>query len=337
MDVHPLHALARSRGVLPSGESSDCAICGYGSPYGAALPVKGITAPDILAYLTARSDTVCAACAYVLSGKPGRQPIPLRMRSLLLEPDGEIRILPQSDWWEVLVQPRHCVLSWAGSGKKHHALWAGWSTDSEWRIGTDDGTAVWRHDALLLDAVDELRQYGLAKAAILSGQYSAPALAKFGAVIAEAERVIAPYRGGLPLDVVVFSARSYDNENQNKEAAPEMLSEHEAAAAGLLAAIAWGSEKRANDGKMFWGGYYLARISRYSDRAMGEMVSRLFADCAVGASFAAPIAEQVAGMTAEDEAGILKVCRERPDLLHALALNRMKDFRVGRNNQEVLL
>lgn len=255
MDIHPLHALARSRGVLPSSEGgSDCAICGYGSPYGAQLPVKGITAPDILAFLTARSDMVCAACAYVLSGKPGRQPIPLRMRSLLLEPDGEIRILSQTDWWEVLTAPRHCVLSWAGTGKKHHALWAGWSTDMEWRIGTDDGTAVWRHDAGLLDAVDGLRQRGIAKAAILSGHYLAPVLAKFGAVIAEAERVIAPYRGGLPLDVVAYAAPNYDKADQNKEAAQEMLSEHEAAAVGLLSAIAWGSEKRANDGKMFWAG-----------------------------------------------------------------------------------
>lgn len=70
---------------------------------------------------------------------------------------------------------------------------------------------------------------------------------------------------------------------------------------------------------------------------MGEMVSRLFNDCAVGASFAAPIAEQVAEMTAEDESEILKVCRERPDMLHALALAKMKDFRVGRDNQEALL
>ena len=334
---HPIHTLAASRGIAPAGDGSHCALCGYDSPYAAAKRVKDITAPDILDVLRAAADTICAACDYVIGGKPGRNPVPLRMRSFILEPAGEIRLLQQADWWAVLQAPRVCIASWAVSGKKHHYLHADWSTETHWRIGTDDGAAEWEHDPALLDMVNLLRQHGAPKAAILSGAYPPALLERIGQIIEQAERHIASYRGQLSLDMVVHACPTYDRADQLKEAAESMLTENEKKARDLLAAIAWGSEMRANDGKIFWNGYYLARIRRHARLPVGHMVSRLFADCAVGAGFASDIAETVAGMSCEDETGISEVCRERPDLLHALAFGQMKTYRAGGQNQEALI
>ena len=337
MIAHPIHSLAASRGIAPAGEGSHCALCGYDSPYPAAKRVKDLTAPDILDAMQAAADTICAACDYVIGGKPGRKPIPLRMRSFILEPGGEIRLLQQSDWWAVLQTPRVCVASWAISGKKHHYLYADWSTDTHWRIGTDDGAAEWEHDPALLDAVNLLRQHGAPKAAILSGAYPPALLERIGQYIEQSEQRIAPYRGQLSLDLVVHASPTYDKADQLKEAAESMLTEHEKMTRDLLSSIAWGSEMRANDGKIFWGGYYLARIRRHSRLPVGQMVSRLFDDCAVGATFASDIAETVAAMSEDDEAGILSVCRERTNLMHALALGQMKTYRTGARNQEALI
>lgn len=334
---HPIHALAASRGITRSGAGSHCALCGYHSPYAAAKRVKDLTAPDILASLRATSDTICAACDYVIGGKPGRTPAPLRMRSFILYPAGDIRLLLQPDWWQVLQAPKPCIASWAVSGKKHHYLYADWSTETHWRIGTDDGAAEWEHDRRLLDAVDVLRQHGAAKAAILSGAYPPQLRQRIGAVIDESEQHIAPYRGQLSLDLVVHASRTYEKDAQLKEVAESMISTHERMAVSLLSDIAWGSEMRANDGKVFWGGFYLARISRYSRLPMGEMVSRLFDDCAVGATFASGVSETVVSMSQEDEDGILAACRERSSHLHALALGQMKTYREGNRNQEALI
>ena len=337
--IYPLHALAAASGVVPApdGAGIDCALCGPGSPYPQAKRVKDATAVEMLQELKSSSGWICAACYHCISGAPNKENPPLRARSIIYEEGQGIRHLAQSEWWDIIRAPRNCIISWAIGGKKHHILSAGWSTPDIWRAGTDDGIAEWRPDAAVLAAIDGLRRRGIAKAAILSGIYGAKALAAHGAVIDAAEPLLRPYRGGLPLDLMVFASPTYEKAAQTTEGSKAMISESETKALDLLARIAWGSEMRAQDGKIFWGGFYLARIRRYARLPAGEMVSRLFDDCRVGASFAAPIAADVAAMTAPQEEGIGRACRERTSLLHALALERMAHYRSGKENQEALL
>ena len=335
--LHPLHFLAADQDIpiAPSGATIDCAICGAGSPYPAARQVKSVSSPDMLGYLASHSGVICSACHWVTGGKPSKTNPPLRSRSIIREPGQPMRFLSQPDWWDIISAPRLCVLSWATGGKKQHALSAGWSTPTVWRVGTDDGMAEWEPNPALLDAVDGLRRRGIAKTSIMSGIYRPRVLADHGDVIAVAEPVLKPYRGGLPLDLICFAARTYEKTNHLNEGEANMLSETESAAVDLLASIAWGSRRRVADGKVFWSSYYLARIEMYFNQPLNEFVSRLLSECDVDGHFAAPIAADVARYSQEQADAIRKVIKNQTALLHALALDKMSVMRAAKPEEDV--
>lgn len=337
--AHPIHALALDRGIAIAADEAgcDCAVCGPDSPFPPAGRTKDITAPDTLYSIRSGSGQVCAACAWATGGKPSKTDPPLRSRSVLLEPGQPARFLRQTDWWDILSAPRHCVLSWATGGKKQHVLHAGWSTPGLWRIGADAGVAEWEPDPYLLEYVDELRRRRVSKASILSGVYLPKTLAEHGAVIAVAEAFIRPYRGSVALDLVCYAARTYDPDpDTDKEKQPAMISPEETMTVDLLARIAWGSGMRVRQGKIFWDGYYLARISRYSGLPLREMVSRLMDSCDVKGLAAAEVAELVAGYTDAEEKDISRVCQRRANLAHALAQKKMGEFRHDRDQEAPL-
>ena len=334
---HPIHALALDRGIAAAADEAgcDCAICGPGSPFPAVGRTKDITAPDTLYNIRSGSGQVCAACAWATGGKPSKTDPPLRSRSVLLEPGQPARYLKQTDWWDILSTPRHCLLSWATGGKKQHILHAGWSTPQLWRIGADAGAAEWEPDPYLLEYVDELRRRQVSKTSVLSGVYLPKTLAEHGAVIAVADAFIRPYRGSVALDLVCYAARTYEPD-PDKEKQPEMISAEETMAVDLLSRIAWGSDLRVSDGKMFWSGFYLHRIGLYSRLPLGEMASRLLDDCRVSSSAAADVAGLVTGYSGEEESDITRVCRQRSHLLHAMARRKMDDYRKDRDMEALL-
>lgn len=312
-----------------------CAVCGD-SPFELAGQLKALgTFNDFDVLAGAPVDAVCAGCKRILGGRPGHgdNPIPLRARSFELSPDGDFRFLTRAELWDVIKdQPLNGqIVSWATSGKRHHALHAGVSDNETWRIGSDSQTIVVKRNAMLELCVNvkTLLYMGVSKGAILTGRYP-PHVATL--IAGEYSLTgVQSYRGSPILDLVVHAAIKPEEKavKQVKELmkmtpAPELEPADEQAIQ-LLAALATASSRRREDGKRFWDDFYLNRVRRFARLPLNDFVSRVMGEINVAA-----VNFDVAAFNGvEDPDAVMRAIRERPVLLHALAFDRVRAKRGG--------
>lgn len=330
-----LHILASHRGATRADEPSDCAICGE-SPFPAAGPKGQVLGPNFTSYehLGAAPD-ICAGCQSLLAGKPGSEPPPLRMCSVLAT-DEKADTLDRPAFWEALETPpnKPHVLSWATSKKQHHYLNAGLSSRMMQRIGSDAG--VIDHD---VDGDRELRHAVrdllrgpkgkplFSRTAVESGDYHPKSVAAYG--IAEWQRlesIVARRRPCALLSLICWCAPAGLELEGAQEEPTEMLDPIDRLAVELIADLAEGSERRREDGKAFWGGELRRRLERIRGMSLGDAVSRLMDDLRVnplGLATQAATA-RVAEWDEETEKGVCKALSKRASLVVALARNEAR-------------
>lgn len=324
----PLNLVAYALGTPFDGDGFDCAICGP-SPFGPGGRLGTNFADQALMHDQSSRDT-CAGCEAILGGKPGREPPPLRTRSFVVDRSG-FRTLDRDGMWAVLSDPpERCVLSWATSGQKHHALRAGMSSSAHLIIGSDDRAIhfVPARDAGLLSSVAGLlalngKRSWFSRTDIATGGYHPRSVAEFGpARHAVAETIISPYRRGRPalLDLVLWCAPALEPAVPREEE-PDVIDPTDAKAAELLGAIARGSAWRAEDGKRFWSGLFESRVRRVTRKPLPDMVARLLHELRVqpasdGAQSAAAI---LSGLSAEEQSAVERSILERTSLVVTLA------------------
>lgn len=322
---------------LPPEGLCPCAVCGE-SPFGpgkkGARKCFGANFTDYDALEAPEQEIVCAGCERLLSGRPGDEPPPLRTRSVLVRcQEGAAEDLDRKDWWPLLSGERQLdepfVLSWANSRKRHHWLHAGLSAPDRWEVGTDHGRASWQFDPALTETVWALLGHGCLKAEILAGHYSAK---RSTAEVLLLDEIIAPLRGHLILDLVVWAAPTEDLQKRPERQVEPMIDPDDARTADLVAEVAWSSAMRVEDGIRFWAanGFLIRRLRRFAHRDLSTMISRLMAECGVGAEFGSRISERLRQFTEEEESATLKALRERPDLIAALAFDRVQSIREER-------
>lgn len=329
-----LHMVARALGVDASDDGCECQLCGD-SPFesaGLAASLYGSGFCDWDARARPVASELCAGCLAVMSGRPGREPPPLRTRSLAIV-DGELRVLRRhAELWPYLDAPHGAphVVSWATSGKRHHALRAGVSTSERMLIGSDQHTIEYvpDRDRALLDAVLSMLasltgKPQVSRAAILSGVYGAPAIERLGASRwARAESVISRHRGTPLLDLVVAAAPCLDRQPEEGD----VIDPADEAAAALIGALARGSSMRVRDGKQFWGGVFAHRVQRFSRLPLSQFVSRLVTELQVEphSEAAQSALDQLARMDDERAENVERAVRERSGLVVALAYRHRK-------------
>lgn len=327
--------LASALGVA-EGDGCTCALCGVSSFDAAGSPstVLGVNFTDFDYLADESAPDLCLGCKTLLGGRPGNDPPPLRTVSIRANEEALVA-LNRSDWWLLLdgtdqVEERGEVLSWATSRKRHHWLRAGISTPDLWAAGSDEGTIWWQPTPEPARAVMSLREVGASKGVILTGLYPVRLHATHPARIAAAELVLAPLRGQPILDLLVWAAPKPDETTNNSNEDDDMVDPIDALAADVVAKLVWGSEMRAEDGKIFWGGYLLRRLRRFSRLPLRTCVSRLMAECRVSSSTGAEVAQLIDELSDSDVAGVERRLRERPDLIHAMAFGRMATYRDSR-------
>lgn len=330
------HLLALSLGVVP-GVGSRCAICEL-SEFDTAGPwrrVLGANFVDFDEFADDGAPDICLGCARLMAGRPGDDPPPLRTVSVMVGTDADLTVLDQRDWWalvtgDTLVPDGGVVLSWATSRKRHHWLRAGISTPECWVVGSDAGPIEWRPDAAVAAAVVSMRQIGATKGAILSGHYPPRLVAEHLDTVQCAESTIAPLRGHAILDLIVWAAPTIERSDWSPKEETQMIDKNDARAAELVGRLVWGSEMRANDGKVFWGGYLLRRLRRFARLPLATCVSRLAGECRVSAQAAGEVVGMLDAMTTDEQSAVESSLRERTDLIHALAFARMAEYRKSR-------
>lgn len=330
------HRLAAGLGVPLGRDGCMCAVCGP-SPFDpgerAAKSCFGANFADWAALADPTCPTVCLGCERLLSGRPGSDPPPVRQHSLIY--DGrQTHLVDRDAWWPLISGaepvPQGAVLSWATSRKRHHWLHAGVSGPTRWEVGTDHGTAHWTVSSELPAAVLELLAAGARKGEILSGHYrpheSTPRWL-------ELDRWVAPHRGALILDLIVWAAPGGDEARTMprpvapvREEPEEMIPAADTMAADLVARVARGSQVRVRDGLRFWAanGFLVRRIRRYSHAGLSTLVSRLMAECAVGADSAQEVLRLLAELQPEQEREVAEAIRARTDLIVALAYESLR-------------
>ncbi|HEX6939810.1 MAG TPA: hypothetical protein VF158_10400, partial [Longimicrobiales bacterium] len=316
-----------------------CTLCGP-SPYPTAGPrhqIFGAGFSDWTLCEDPLAPDLCQGCAAILSGKPGRQPPPLRMRSLAVI-DGALEILTLDRLWALLTTPRDglTVLSWATSAQKHHALHAEISTPDRLCVGSDDGCIrVHRVDlAPVADAVrtlragDDPKKPWCTRDEILTGHYRPQSIARDPRTWERAEAVLAPRRGTLLLSLLVAHAPvAAPDESTLTETT--MDDPTETAVARWLATIARDSQYRSTHGKEFWGGVFERRLRRHLTRPLPDLLSRLATDLQIP-----PVSEalreahrQLTALTPDETAQWGDVLRTRTTLLVGLAFQHQRDAR----------
>lgn len=337
----PRTTLALALGFKADSQHGECACCGPSS-FSAAGPTASVlgrnfTDQDLLA--DPRAESICEGCAACLGGRPGRVPPPLRTISVRVDVDRpELVTLDMAAWWALLtgedaIPETGAVLSWATSRKRHHWLRAGTSTPDLWAVGADAGTIHWRPDPELPDAVLSLRQVGASKGAILAGIYPPQLHAAHRDRVAAAEQRLAPVRGCLILDLVVWAAPAVDRADQEQPEEATVIDPVDAQAAALIAELVWGSEMRATEGKQFWGGYLLRRMRRFARLPLPTFLSRMTGECRVSVASAAAAANIVGRLDDDETASVEAALRERTDLIHALAFDRVQGIRAERKRE----
>ena len=338
--LNPQNALALALGVKPGKEGSPCAIAGQSifdrkTPRAQALKTLGDH--DLLA-INSPAMFVCAGCMELLGGKPGRDPPPARMRSLLLV-DNEITYLDRAGFYNLLLTPPEdrFVLSWASSGKKNHWIHAGWSTAQRLRIGSDDGPIDYipTLHRKVIEALRQLRS-GATKlkpaftiAQVTSGDYPAARITAFGAHDwFDLERVIAPVRGPL-LDLLAWCIPVLPRQEERGER--EMaIDPNDQQAADLLGEIALGSQRRVEEGLQFWGGYFRRRVERFAPQPLATCVSRLLDECQVSSATSTRVVGMLRGYDEKATQATEGALRRRGALCVALAFDYVKTERERR-------
>jgi hypothetical protein len=226
------------------------------------------------------------------------------------------------------------VISWAASGQKHHALRAGISTSTHYRIGSDDRVIdyVPARDGVLLSRVVELLHERdgkphFSRTAIAEGNYHPRSVESFGPMRhAAAEAVIAIYRRGRRalLDLALWCAPSIQCTCEQEI---PMIDPIDDLAARLLGSIARGSSIRATDGKMFWSGFFERRIQRFARLPLADFVSRMMAECQCSPSCegSAMVTDQMSGLDDVTAEAVSTSIRKRTSLVLALSYNYRKD------------
>lgn len=336
--MNPRAALAAALGVVTEKPGCRCRCCGDSPfpPAGYADRMVGANFVDFPALLDAGADLLCAGCQRLMAGRPGDDPPPLRTMSVLVTPDGTLQQLDMAGWWQLVtidveVEPGS-VLSWSRSRKRHHWLHAGISAPEMWRVGTDDGPIVWAPDADVAAAVMSLREIHASKGAILAGSYSPRLHAQYRDVIQAAESTLAPLRDTLILDLVVWAAPSVEDRRPRPEEA-SMIDPADEAAAKLIAELVWGSEMRAHEGKVFWGGYLVRRMRRFARLPLAAYVSRMAGECRVSVTQAASAAGMLERYNEVQADAIERALRQHTDLIHALAFDRVQGIRAKRKQE----
>ena len=326
-----LSLLASALKVPPGNTKTDCAVCGESEfpTVGNVRRALGSAFNNHLVLAAPEVDAVCAGCKAVLGGRPGREPPPLRMRSIAVDvASREMRFLSQPDWWDILTNPHHppVILSWAQSRKKQHQLYAGISAHGRWHVGSDTAPIIWNHAPDLVSAIERLREIGASKGSILAGRYRPQLVASHGSAIEIAEQVARRWRGSAALQLLVHAAPS-DQPEDKPEDMPVALSKPDKRAVDVLAELAWGSSYRVENGMRFWDGYYLSRIARFGRLTLPDMVSRIISECGVGTHSAAKVAQQVADWSTEETDAVSDAIRRRSAILHGLAFDQMAQRR----------
>lgn len=333
---HPLHTIARALSVDESGPY-DCPMCGD-SPFGPGSKV-GQNFCDV--QLLRGPGAVCAGCSRIMGGRPGSEPPPLRTVSFAVW-GRSLVTLSRADLWRALwVDPAPCVVSWARSRKKHHSLHAGPCDGVVLRVGGDDGTILLDREQHLELANAVVGLLGsptgvapiLSRDSIRTGDYSAPAVARFGAAEWERlDRVVSNYRPGSLLDLLTDCAPLGP---APKESLP-VIDPHDERASWVLARLAASSEARRGDGLTFWRGFFRHRLERARRMPLPDLVSRLTdaLRCDVLSDDYRAALEWLSGASAEEAAPVAASIRARPAYLVAIAFDQLKRERTEREQKE---
>ncbi|MGN0686824.1 MAG: hypothetical protein ACI4KA_01805 [Oscillospiraceae bacterium] len=186
---------------------------------------------------------------------------------------------------QILREPPECfVLSVPYSFKKHHWLYAGLSGREKAYIGTDDRTVEVDYSSFdvsdIIDTVQDMINYGIPRAEIVSGNYSIFTTSKYGTLLLRNEAKIEPLRAGGLIELIVkyTPARKekliYEREEDNP-----MLTESEMNAVNFLGSIASNSSYRKQNGIQFWQGYFKRRINRFKKYDAKIFASKLAESC----------------------------------------------------------
>lgn len=340
--MSPLHLVAQSLGV--SQGESDCCVCGR-SPF-ASGDRLGSNFSDYELLADPASRDLCAGCTRILGGRPGDDPPPLRTTSFAVV-DGEFHTLDRAGMWAMLsAPPSACVVSYAASRQKHHALRAGMSTSDRMLIGGDSGAIefVPIRDAALISALlsmlaDDSTQGDpptvkpcFSRSSIETGCYSPAAVLAFGAAEhAAAEAIVKPYRRGRKplLDLLLWCAPA---ELREAKEASRMIDPFDSLAGQLLGALARGSALRTEDGMRFWGkggadGLILTRANRFRDLPLRDFVARMMSELRVGPTTEGGTTALaiLADLKYDDEQEVSRSIRERTALIVQLAFGRRKE------------
>jgi hypothetical protein len=323
------HGLARAAGIA-EGAGCWCACCGA-SPFDRAGPLGkslGAGFSDYALLEAPGAPDLCAGCQRLLGGRPGDTPPPLRTRSVAVI-DGALALPDYVAMWALLTDPPSglALLSWATSKQRHHWLSAEPSTPTHLRVGSDTGTIDLRpaRERALVAALLTLRRADAkghawcSRDAILSGHYSAPAVARAAQAWADAEAVVAPHRGSPLLALLVAHAPALPAATPDPD--PTMLDPTDQLAADLLGHLARDSGYRVNHGKEFWGGVFARRVQRHAWRPLPTFVARMLADLEVAPH--APGAQAALGVVRDlpdgEARAVMRALGERSPLLVALA------------------
>lgn len=327
--------LARSRGLTP-GSGSRCACCGD-SPFDAGERTSrrlsdSFSDHGLLADPAAPE--VCAGCVSLLAGRPGDDPPPARMLSILAIDGCDVEYPDRAGVWAALLDPPDAphVLVFAASRKKHAWLRAGVSSRDLVLVGTDDGTVAYR-PAIDRPAVNAALRLlgGFRRDAVASGVYPSSQVAAYGvADHSRDEAAVSPIRGPLLSLVCALAPKQPPRKRSHSDmplfahpGCDDVISPHDTEAAQLLAHIAQTCRMRGADGKRFWSGFYRHRVERFRRLPLPDLVSRL--SDAIGASPTAPGLQAALGMLAsldaDHQAEIERSIRERPALCVALSFD----------------
>ena len=327
-----LHIVAASRGVS-AGVGCLCAVCGI-SPFNIERTASDVLGPNFSDYdciADPGHESVCAACVSCLSGRPGDDPPPLRTMHVLSIVGEPARYPATKELSEILRTPpdQPFVLVWAASRKRHAVLRAGMSTADRMVIGADEGSVVFeRQHVLLLDAVESLRPWHNSDE-IESGQYQATRIASMSADRwAAAEAVVAPHRGTTLLSLVCAVARRSDPTPPTEVPVYDEIDER---AAQLLRQLADASDLRRSDGVRFWsGGLFTRRLRLCASASLRDTVAGLMRhlQCAPTHTAITEMHIDLDRATAAETSQIASALRSRPELLVALAYQRMKEDRA---------